>query len=162
MKRSVSGDSGEEIKLVYQPAFVPRFVSCPSRSSVTIPTELYRTRTLCSWKSSYTFCSDFLANTTSGAKYAQDIKNAMQLFVLRIKGTEREADNRLPSSNEFKNVWNHTFTPTHAYMASCLIKETKSFIFHFVSTCCSNPISRSICSEIYSILCLDKPAESGV
>jgi len=47
-------------------------------------------------------------------------------------------------------------------MGSRLIKERNRLIFHFVSTCCSNPISCSICSKIYSTLCLDKPAESGV
>jgi hypothetical protein len=41
MMRRLSGDSGEEIKLVYQPTFEPRFVS---RISAAVPTEVSQWR----------------------------------------------------------------------------------------------------------------------
>jgi len=87
LKRGMSGDPGEEKNLVFQPAFEPRFVSCPSRSSVTIPTELWRTRTLCSRKSSYIYSVHIsLLITTSGAKNAPRYKECPVALFPENKG----------------------------------------------------------------------------
>jgi hypothetical protein len=42
---------------------------------------------------------------------------------------KREANHPPSSSGDFKNMWNHTSTPTYMLKAWCLIKQRDSFAF---------------------------------
>jgi hypothetical protein len=54
----------------------------------------------------------------------------IEALSLGVKRTEREGAHSPPSSAEYKNAWNYTFTPPHVFMVWCLInhRETLHYI----------------------------------
>jgi hypothetical protein len=52
------------------------------------------------------------------------------LFPRRVELSEREADHSTPPSAEVKKIWIYTSTPSHVFMAQCLVTHRDNFCFY--------------------------------